>query len=74
MQSADADASVEAAKLNEMRRTVEEHGGSLMLESAPDEIKREVRMWNCVEANAMLMRRVKQQLDPQDLLSAGFFH
>jgi FAD/FMN-containing dehydrogenase len=73
MQSVKVDQSDAAAQLNEMRRTVEAHGGSLILESAPEEIKREVRMWNCDEANASLMRRVKQQLDPQDLLNAGFF-
>jgi glycolate oxidase subunit GlcD len=77
MQSAEADskdeATDDAAELNEMRRIVEEQGGSLILEAAPDAIKREVMRWKCDETNALLMRRVKQQLDPQDLLCRGFF-
>jgi glycolate oxidase subunit GlcD len=73
MQIVEDDWSNEASKLNEMRRTIEENDGTLILESAPDEIKREVISWNRDGANALLMRRVKQQLDPHDLLCTGFF-
>jgi FAD/FMN-containing dehydrogenase len=72
-QSVEVEGRNAASELNAMRRIVEENGGSLVVEAAPDEIRSEVERWHCVAANAMLMRRVKQQLDPRDLLCRGFF-
>jgi glycolate oxidase subunit GlcD len=48
-------------------------GGSLILESAPDEIKDEFDAWGDFGSTAELMKRVKAQLDPEDLLSPGRF-
>jgi glycolate oxidase subunit GlcD len=73
MQSAEAAGENGAARLNRLRRTVEENGGSLVLEAAPVEIRREVTRRDRVEMEASLSRRVKQQLDPQGLLSQAIF-
>jgi glycolate oxidase subunit GlcD len=76
MQNAELDLKRDSATLNEMRRTVEEHGGSLSLELAPDEIRREVVevvMRDSGKAQAMLIRRVKEQLDPHNLLYPELF-
>jgi FAD/FMN-containing dehydrogenase len=67
MQSVEVDEQNETANLTEMRRSVEENGGSFIIESAPEWIRREVRMRSGDETNASLMLRVKQQLDPHGL-------
>ena len=59
--------------LERLREKAENLGGSLVLESAPIEIKREFDAWGDFGSAAELMKRVKQQLDPQNLLSPGRF-
>jgi len=44
-----------------------------VLESAPGEIKNEFDAWGDFGSSAELMKRVKQQLDPQNLLSPARF-
>ncbi len=56
-----------------LRSKAEASGGSLVLESAPREIKAEFDAWGDLGSSASLMERVKQQLDPQGLLSPGRF-
>ena len=48
-------------------------GGSLILENAPVEIKREFDAWGDFGSAAALMKRLKQELDPQNVLSPGRF-
>jgi glycolate oxidase FAD binding subunit len=59
--------------LARLRERAETLGGSLVLENAPAEIKNEFDAWGDLGSAAELMKRVKQQLDPQNLLSPGRF-
>jgi FAD/FMN-containing dehydrogenase len=73
MQGLGVNAQNEIAMLKEMRRSVEENGGSFSIESAPEGIRREVMTRSGDEMNASLMRRVKQQLDPHSLFCPKLF-
>jgi len=59
--------------LERLRQKAENLGGTLVLESAPIEIKREFDAWGDFGSAAELMKRVKGQLDPQNLMSPGRF-
>jgi glycolate oxidase subunit GlcD len=59
--------------LTHLRDRAEISGGNLVLENGPVEIKNEFDAWGDQGAAGELMRRVKRQLDPQDLLSPGRF-
>ena len=59
--------------LERLREKAENLGGSLVLESAPGEIKNEFDAWGDFGSAVQLMKRVKQQLDPQNLWSPGRF-
>ena len=57
--------------LERLRQTAEDRGGSLVLEQSPVEIKREFDAWGSFGSARELMKRVRQQLDPQNVLSPG---
>ncbi len=57
--------------LERLRYGAEDRGGSLFLQKAPAEIKREFDSWGSFGSANELMKRVKRQLDPDDLLSPG---
>ena len=59
--------------LERLRQKAETLGGSLVIESAPLEIKNEFDAWGDFGSTTELMKRVKAQLDPQNLLSPGRF-
>lgn len=59
--------------LERLRHKAETFGGSLMLEMAPPEIRREFDAWGDFGSVRELMRRVKFQLDPRNLFSPGRF-
>ena len=59
--------------LRSMRDAARGAGGSLVVERAPSELKREFGAWGLTESAALLMRRVKEQLDPDDIFSPGRF-
>jgi len=59
--------------LERLRQKAETLGGTLSLETAPSEIKNEFDSWGNFGSATELMKRVKQQLDPQNLLSPGRF-
>jgi hypothetical protein len=46
-------------------------GGSLIVESAPLEVKKSFDVWGDLGAAGNLMNRIKQQLDPDKLFSPG---
>lgn len=48
-------------------------GGALVLEDAPQDLKRAVGVWGLPGADFALMQRLKQQFDPNDTLSPGRF-
>jgi glycolate oxidase subunit GlcD len=56
-----------------LRASAESLGGSLVIESAAAEIKSRIDAWGDCGARAELLRRVKQQLDPNGILSPGRF-
>jgi glycolate oxidase subunit GlcD len=56
-----------------LRGKAETLGGGLVLESAPPEIRNEFDAWGGFGSAAELMKRVKGQLDPQNLFSPGRF-
>jgi glycolate oxidase subunit GlcD len=59
--------------LERLRQKAETLGGNLVVESAPIEIKNEFDAWGGFGSAAELMKRVKSELDPQNLLSPGRF-
>jgi len=59
--------------LERLRQKIETLRGSLVIENAPGEIKSEIDAWGNDYSSQPLMRRVKEQLDPQKLLSPGRF-
>ncbi|MEA2175402.1 MAG: glycolate oxidase [Blastocatellia bacterium] len=61
------------ASLKSLRVMAEALGGSLVIESAPEELKREIDVWGGAVSGNELMRRVKTELDPQALFCPGRF-
>jgi glycolate oxidase subunit GlcD len=59
--------------LRKMRESARAAGGSLVIERAPQKLKREFGAWGLSEPASYLMRRVKEQLDPSDTFSPGRF-
>lgn len=59
--------------LERLRQKTRSLGGNLVLESAPAEIKNEFDAWGDFGSVTGLMKRVKAQLDPNNMLSPGRF-
>ena len=59
--------------LERMRQSAEHRGGHLVIERAPVDIKNEIDSWGDIGAAVELMKRIKQQLDPESILSPGRF-
>ena len=57
--------------LEGFRQTAEDRGGSLKVEKAPVEVRRELDAWGNFGSASELTMRVKRQLDPDDVLSPG---
>jgi glycolate oxidase subunit GlcD len=62
-----------SAALGRMREAARAAGGSLVVERAPAGLKRELGAWGLNDSAALLMKRLKQQLDPADTFSPGRF-
>ena len=62
------------ADIGSLRRAVQHHGGSLIIENAPPEVKKQFGAWGDWGNITTLMERIKQQLDPDHLLSPGRFN
>ena len=45
----------------------------LVVERAPEGLKRELGAWGLSDSSALLMKRLKEQLDPSDTFSPGLF-
>lgn len=65
-----ADAADAAALIEEMRRYVSANGGSVVVASAPVEVKQRVDVWGEIES-LDVMRALKQQFDPKATLNPG---
>jgi glycolate oxidase subunit GlcD len=59
--------------IERMRQRAENLGGHLIIERAPVEIKNEIDSWGGFGSVTELTRRVKAQLDPENILSPGRF-
>jgi FAD/FMN-containing dehydrogenase len=59
--------------LREMRSVAEGEGGSLVVEREAAGLGQQFDVWGLNESAALLMKRVKEQLDPDDTLSPGRF-
>jgi len=59
------------ANVTQLRNAVEAMGGSLIIEKIPDEIRDRIDAWGTLGSRRELMSRIKQQLDPQNILSPG---
>src|SRR5258708_13745362 len=59
--------------LARLRQKAESLGGSLVLESAPPEVRNEFDAWGDFGSTAELMKRVKAQLHPENRLSPASF-
>ncbi|HXI25188.1 MAG TPA: FAD-linked oxidase C-terminal domain-containing protein [Pyrinomonadaceae bacterium] len=57
--------------LERLRQKAENLGGSLVVERASADVKREFDSWGSFGLTTELMKRIKQELDPEDLLSPG---
>ena len=62
-----------ARALERLRQRAENLGGSLIVEQAPNEIRNDIGCWGSFGSAADLMKRVKRQLDPANMLSPGRF-
>ncbi|MGB8997198.1 MAG: FAD-binding oxidoreductase, partial [Pseudonocardiaceae bacterium] len=60
------------AELAQLREIAHRHGGATVLRCAPPKYKADLDVWGPVPALA-LMRRLKDQFDPEHRLSPGRF-
>jgi glycolate oxidase FAD binding subunit len=49
------------------------HGGNLVIESCPREIKETVSVWGAPRSDYVVMRRLKEKMDPAGVLNPGRF-
>jgi glycolate oxidase FAD binding subunit len=62
-----------AQLLRRLRAEAEALRGSLVVENAHPEIKNRIDAWGDLGTRARLMQRIKQQVDPQNILAPGRF-
>jgi FAD/FMN-containing dehydrogenase len=60
-------------RIEELQDSAQSLGGTLIIEHAPAEIKARANAWGTFGSSTGLMQRVKQQLDPDGILSPGRF-
>jgi glycolate oxidase FAD binding subunit len=56
-----------------LRSLAGRQGGAVVVEGCPAELKRQIDVWGEPQGGFSLMRRIKEQLDPQGTLSPGRF-
>jgi FAD/FMN-containing dehydrogenase len=61
------------ADIGGLRSSAENLGGSLIIEDGPTEIRQQLGVWGDLGDSTGLMQRIKRQLDPDRILSAGRF-
>jgi glycolate oxidase FAD binding subunit len=64
-------ASVAPRALESLRQRCVDAGGALVLEQAPLDLKRSLDVWGQPRGDFSLMQRLKQEMDPQRVLSPG---
>jgi glycolate oxidase FAD binding subunit len=66
-------ANLSAEQLGKLRQWCETCGGFLTVLAAPIALKQQFDVWGNVGNSLPLMKTLKQQFDPQNLLSPGRF-
>lgn len=66
-------AATEAEQLPQIRQLCQDQGGFLTVLQAPQSLKQQVEVWGYTGNAIALMRGLKQQFDPSNLLSPGRF-
>ena len=61
------------ARFAQLRSKAAQYKGHVVLVGAPAEVKRDLDIWGPAPAAFFLMRRIKQQFDPQRLMNPGRF-
>lgn len=61
------------SRLEAVRTEAQRLGSALIIENAPADLRNRIDAWGPSRASAGLMKRIKQQLDPDDILSPGRF-
>ena len=64
---------VAAECLTPLRKFARQHHGNLIILNSPDIWKPDIPTWGAPEPSWPLMQKLKEQLDPQDLLNRGRF-
>jgi len=62
-----------SAILSEMRSLAARSGGSLVLETAPTELKKHIDVWDSAGDSLKVMKLLKEQFDPHEILNPGRF-
>ena len=62
------------ADISSLRSMAQHLGGSLIIENAPAQVKQQFDAWGELGNMTTLMERIKQQLDPDHILSPGRFN
>ena len=62
-----------AARFAQLRSNAAQHNGHVVLLDAPADLKRDLDIWGLAPQAFFLMRRIKQQFDPQRLMNPGRF-
>jgi glycolate oxidase FAD binding subunit len=62
-----------AAQFTKLKSKAAQHKGHVVLIEAPAEVKRDLDIWGATPPAFFLMRRIKQQFDPQRLMNPGRF-
>jgi glycolate oxidase FAD binding subunit len=60
-------------QVRSLRANIASSGGTLFVEKAPPEIRREADAWGDAGATVSLMRSIKEKFDPQSILNPGKF-
>ena len=61
------------ARFAQLRSKMAQHKGHVVLVGAPAEVKRDLDIWGPAPEAFFLMRKIKQQFDPQRLMNPGRF-
>jgi len=69
----DADERFVVAQIKKLRANAVAAGGTLVIEKAPAEVRREADAWGDVGSTAPLMLSLKDKFDPRSLLNPGKF-
>jgi len=65
------DKAIEA--MGQLLRRSQEAGGNLIIQRAPTNIKKRLKIWGELGSDFIIMKRLKEQLDPSNIMSPGRF-